>query len=202
MSDGAFSRWLTSRKNLAGMAGALAGASLAFVDVGMWPVAAVGLYGVGALLAPSDPGEPPQPPPEPPLTAALQADAAALRRSLHEAHGLPAGAAVAVRRMLDVLVTVLHRLDEVADRPADRAAAPERLAVAAEIIRVDLPACLDTYLGRGRSTPEADAAIRLATQLNVVAGATDRLAASVPDVHAERAEELTRDLLRRHGRPG
>ena len=66
MSDGPVSdgpgrsgvgRWLTSRKNLAGMAGALVGSGLAFADVGSWPLVAVALYGVGALLAPADPPE-------------------------------------------------------------------------------------------------------------------------------------------------
>jgi hypothetical protein len=35
----------------------------------------------------------------------------------------------------------------------------------------------------------------------VIAGAADRLAAEVPDRHVQRAEELTRDLLRRYGEP-
>ena len=35
----------------------------------------------------------------------------------------------------------------------------------------------------------------------MIAGAVDRLAAEVPDRHLLRAEELTRDLLRRYGSP-
>lgn len=197
MSDGAVGRWLTSRKNLAGMAGALVGAGLAFADIGAWPVVAVALYGVGALLAPGDPATA-----EPPLTDALRSDATALAVRLdRDAGTLPAGAPAAVARILTVLRLVLDRLDEVADQPVDRAAAPERLATAAEIIRADLPSCLDTFGGRGRSSSSARAAAELVTQLDVIAGAVDRLAASVPDVHAQRAEELTRDLLRRHGEP-
>jgi hypothetical protein len=198
MSDGAVGRWLTSRKNLAGMTGALVGAGLAFADVSAWPLAAVALYGVGALLAPSDP-----PPAQPQLTDALRSYAADLAGRLDRAAAtLPAGAPAAVTRILGVLALVLDRLDEVADQPVDRAAAPERLATVAEIIRVDLPSCLDTFLVRGPSTSSARAAAELVRQLDVIAGAVDRLAAGVPDVHAQRAEELTRDLLRRHGEPG
>jgi hypothetical protein len=62
-----------------------------------------------------------------------------------------------------------------------------------------LPACLDTYLGRSSSSLQAPAARELTTQLGLVAVRADRLAAQVPDVHARRAEELTRELRRRHG---
>ena len=43
--------------------------------------------------------------------------------------------------------------------------------------------------------------MELVTQLDLIAGAVDRLAAQVPDVHAQRAEDLTRELRRRHGEP-
>lgn len=192
-------RYLASRKNIAGMAGALAGVGLhiAGVVADLWPVVAVGLYGVGALVGPADPA-----PTAARLTDALRADAAdlldrvALRRK-----DLPSGAPEAVRGLLDVLRVVLDRLDQVADRPADRTAAPERLAVAAEIIRVDLPTCLDTYLGRTRVASPQRAAAELAIQLDVIAAATDRLAASVPDIDVRRAEDLTEELRRRHGDP-
>ncbi len=188
-------RYLGSRKNLFGMVGALAGVSLAFADLGVWPLVAVGLYGVGALIGPSDP-----PPTDERLTDALRADAAdLLARTKPRAGDLPYGAFTAVRRIVDVVVLVLDRLDEVSDRPDDRAAAPERLAVAAEIIRTDLPVCLDTYLGRSPSSSAARAAGELVTQLDLVAGAADRLVAAVPDVDAQRAAELTEDLRRRHG---
>jgi hypothetical protein len=39
----------------------------------------------------------------------------------------------------------------------------------------------------------------LRTQLELIAARADRLAAQVPDVHAKRAEDLTRELRRRHG---
>jgi hypothetical protein len=186
------SSWLTSRKNLVGMAGALVGCGLAFADVSSWPVVAVALYGVGALLTPSDPPER-----APQLTDTLREEMAALvERARRER--LPEGTAPVVARIAAVLTVVLDRLDEVADAPLDRAAAPERLAVVSGIVRDDLPATLDGYLRRG---PTARAAAELARQLDVIAGAVDRLAAEVPDQDVLRAEELTRDLLRRYGEP-
>ena len=75
MSDGV-RRYLGSRKNIAGMAGALAGVGLHLAGVigDVWPVVAVGLYGVGALVGPSDP----RTEAEPRLTDALRSEAAAL----------------------------------------------------------------------------------------------------------------------------
>jgi hypothetical protein len=201
MSEGAAAvrRYLGSRKNIAGMAGALAGVGLHVAGVigDVWPVVAIGLYGVGALIGPGDPAG------EPRLTDALRSDAADLLARIEPRSGaLPAGTVAAVRRIVDVVRLVLDRLDEVADQPADRAAAPERLAVAAEIVRVDLSACIDTYLGRAPSTAAADrSAAELVTQLDLIAAAADRLAAEVPDIHAQRAEDLTRELRRRHDNP-
>lgn len=189
-------RYLASRKNIVGMVGALAGLGLHLAGVigEVWPVVAIGLYGVGALVGPTDPAEEEQR-----LTDVLRSDAAQLLARIEpQAGALPADTVDAVRSILDVVRLVLDRLDEVADQPADRAAAPERLAVCAEIVRVDLPVCLDTYLGRSPSTSAERAAAELVTQLDLIAGAADRLAAQVPDVHAQRAEDLTRELRRRH----
>ncbi|GAA3110916.1 hypothetical protein GCM10010464_87150 [Pseudonocardia yunnanensis] len=195
---GVVRRYLSSRKNIAGMAGALAGVGLHLAGVigDVWPVVALGLYGVGALVGPADPAAAPR------LTDALRADAATLVTRIEpRLEALPAGTIPAVRRIVEVVRLVLDRLDEVADQPADRAAAPERLALAAEIVRVDLPMCLDTYLGRAPSTSEERAAAELVAQLDLIAAAADRLAAQVPDIHAERAEDLTRELRRRYGQP-
>jgi 2-polyprenyl-6-methoxyphenol hydroxylase-like FAD-dependent oxidoreductase len=96
---------------------------------------------------------------------------------------------------------LLDRLDEVADQETDRIAAPERLADAAEIVRVELPVCLDTYLGRAPSTPEEPAARELRAQMALVVERADRLVAQVPDVHVRRAEDLTREMRQRHERP-
>lgn len=198
MSDrsGAVRRYLGSRKNIIGMVGALVGVGAHVVGLigDVWPAVAIGLYGIGALVGPSDA----QPAPER-LTDALRADAAALRAdTAARANVLPTGIVDAVTMILEVLRLVLDRLDQVTDQPADRAAAPERLAVVAEIIRVDLPMCLDTYAGRSPSSSQEQAASELFAQLDVIAGSADRLAAAVPDVHAQRAADLTRELRRRH----
>jgi hypothetical protein len=59
----------------------------------------------------------------------------------------------------------------------------------------------DTYLGRTPSTSQERVAGELVVQLDLIAAAADRLAAQVPDLHAQRAEDLTRELRRRYGRP-
>jgi uncharacterized protein (DUF2342 family) len=68
-------------------------------------------------------------------------------------------------------------------------------------VRVDLHACLDTYLGRGPSTPHEPAVRELRAQLTLVAERADRLVAQVPDVHVRRAEDLTEEMRRRRERP-
>jgi hypothetical protein len=203
MSDraGAVRRYLGSRKNIAGMAGALAGIGLHLGGMigDVWPVVAAGLYGVGALVGPSDP---PPDPPEPRLTDTLRSEAATLlSRVQGQAGALPEDTSGEVGRIIGAVGLVLDRLDQVADQETDRIAAPERLADAAEIVRVDLPMCLDTYLGRPPSSPEAPAARELRAQLELVAERADRLLAQVPDVHVRRAEDLTREMRRRHERP-
>jgi hypothetical protein len=193
-------RYLGSRKNIAGMAGALAsvGLHLAGVIGDIWPVVAVGLYGVGALIGPSDPLR--DPPPEPRLTDTLRSEAAALlTRVQAQAGALPSGTLADVDRIVGAVRLALDRLDQVADQETDRIAAPERLADAAEILRIELPLCLDTYLGRAPSTPEEPAARELGAQLKLVVARADRLVAQVPDIHVRRAEELTREMRRRHG---
>jgi hypothetical protein len=192
-------RYLDSRKNIAGMAGALVGVGLHFVGLigDVWPVVAIGLYAVGALIAPRDPVE--EPATEPGLTDVLRTEAEAqLTRVELERAELPAGAERTVREIVRAVRLVIDRLDEVADHEVDRIAVPEWLADTAEIVRVELRACLDTYLGRPRSTAEEAAARELRTQLEMISVRADRLAAQVPDVHARRAEDLTREMRRRH----
>jgi hypothetical protein len=194
-------RYLTSRKNIAGMAGALGGVGLHVAGVigDVWPVVAAGLYGVGALVAPGDPAPDP---PEPSLTVALRSEAAALwSRAQGQSSALPEGAVAEVGRIIGAVRLVLDRLEQVADHETDRIAAPERLADAAQIVRVELPACLETYLGRSPTTPEEPAARELLTQLELLTAGADRLVAQVPDIHARRAEELTREMRERHDRP-
>jgi hypothetical protein len=186
-------RYLDSRKNIAGMVGALVG-----VVGDIWPVVAIGLYAVGALVAPADPVA--EPATEPSLTDALRLEAEAqLTRVELGRDELPAGAERAVRHIVRTVRLVLDRLDRVADQEVDRVAAPERLADAAEIVRVELPACLDTYFQRPPSTSSDAADRELIAQLELISTGADRLAAHVPDVHAGRAADLTREMRRRYG---
>lgn len=203
MSDraAAVRRYLGSRKNIAGMAGGLAGVGLHVAGVigDIWPIVAVGLYGVGALVGPSDP---PIEPAEPRLTDTLRSEAAALlSRVQGQAGALPEGTAADVGRIVGAVRLALDRLDQVADHETDRIAAPDRLADAAEIVRIVLPECLGTYLGRAPSTPEEVAARELRAQLKLVVDLADRLVAQVPDVHLRRSEDLTREMRRRHEQP-
>jgi hypothetical protein len=193
-------RYLDSRKNIAGMVGALVGVGLHLAGVvgDVWPVVAIGLYAVGALVAPPDPVA--EPATEPSLTDVLRREAEAqLTRVELEREELPPGAERTVRHIVRTVRLVLDRLDRVADDEAGRVAAPERLADAAEIVRAELPACLDTYLRRPPSTPPDTAARELAAQLEMISAGADRLAARVPDVHAGRAADLTREIRRRYG---
>ncbi len=195
-------RYLYSRKNIAGMVGALAGVGLHLAGVvgDAWPVVVIGLYAVGALVGPPDRVDGPVV--DPGLTDALRTEAEAqLTRVELGRADLPAGAERAVRRIVRTVRTVLDRLDEVADQEVDRIAAPERLADAAEIVRSELSECLDTYFGRAPSTSREAAARELAAQLEMISVRVDGLAARVPDVHARRAEDLTREMRRRHGQP-
>jgi hypothetical protein len=197
---GAVRRYLRSRKNIAGMAGALAGVGLHLAGVvgDVWPVVALGLYAVGALVAPPDPVE--EPVAEPDLVDVLRAEVEAqLTRVELQRDELPVGAEAGVRRIARTVRLVLDRLDQVADREVDRIAAPERLADVAEIVRADLSECLDAYFGRAPSMPPDTAARELAAQLEMIGARVDRLEAQVPDVHARRAEDLTRDMRRRYG---
>ncbi len=55
--QGRVTRYLTSKKNIAGSVGALAGLGLFFAGIvapPLWPVVVGGLYGMGALLAPKE----------------------------------------------------------------------------------------------------------------------------------------------------
>src|SRR5688500_13337296 len=147
-------RYLDSRKNIAGMVGALVGAGLHLAGVvgDIWPVVAIGLYAVGALVAPPDPVA--EPAAEPSLADVLRHEAGAQPTRVELGRDeLPTGAERTVRHVVRTVRLVLDRLDRVADHEVDRAATPERLADAAEIVRVELPASLDTYLQRPPSTP-------------------------------------------------
>ncbi|HLU58411.1 MAG TPA: hypothetical protein VKZ81_23385 [Pseudonocardia sp.] len=196
---GAVRRYLRSRKNVAGLAGALAGAGLhlaGLVDQA-WPLVAAGLYAVAALVTPSARAEPPAA--EPSLVDALRTEVEAqLTRVELQRDELPAGAEAAVRRIARTLRLLLDRLDRVPDLEVDRRAAPERLAEVAEVVRADLAECLDAWFAWAPAAPPESAARELSVQLDLITARVERLEASVPDAHARRAEDLTEEMRRRH----
>jgi hypothetical protein len=189
-------RYLGSRKNIAGMAGAVVGAGLHIAGLvgDLWPAVAVGLYGVAALVTPGERGDDS-------YGAQVRASLDELYERVRRDRGrLPMEVPSAIERMLGSLRLVLDRLDGGVDgRSTDLAQAPERLATVAEIVETSLPACLDTYVDRPPSSSVIRAQAALVEQLGVIARAVDRLVAEVPDVHADSAEALTEDLRRRYG---
>ncbi|MHA6628427.1 hypothetical protein ACU61A_23565 [Pseudonocardia sichuanensis] len=136
------------------------------------------------------------PDPGPGLVHALRAEVEAqlTRVELRRAE-LPRGAERAVRRVVRALRVVLDRLDEVFDDGVDRVAAPERLADAVVIVRTELAELLDGWFAQ----PVEMAGDELVARLALVGDRAERLAARVPDIHARRAEDLTRELRRRYG---
>jgi hypothetical protein len=111
-----------------------------------------------------------------------------------ERAAMPGGAEQAVRRIVRTVRLVLDRLEDAAGHPADGLAVPERLADVAEIVRVELAECLDTYLA---PMPSEAAARELHAQLEMIGARADRLAEQVPDAQLLRAEDLTRELRHR-----
>lgn len=188
---GTVRRYLGVRKQASGLVGAVAGAGLHLAGlVGEpWPVVAAGLYAVGVLLGPRAPAAQGV---DPGLVDALRSEVEAqlTRVELRRAE-LPPGAERAVRRIAQGLRVVLDRLDEVFDDEVDRIAAPERLADAVVLVRAELAECLDAWF-------EHASAEALVARLTAIGDRADRLAAQIPDIHARRAEDLTRELRRRH----
>jgi hypothetical protein len=161
----------------------------------IWPVVAIGLYAVAALIAPRDPVEQAV---EPSLTDALRAEVEELLTLVElERAAMPDGTEPVVRRIVRTVRLVLDRLDNAAGHPGDAVAVPERLADVAEIVRFELAESLDAYLTPPRWARSEAAARELRAQLELIGARTDRLAEQVPDAQLRRAGDLTRELRRR-----
>jgi hypothetical protein len=130
------SRYLTSRKHLAGATSALVGVAVALTGAtgSRWPLVVAGLYGVGALAAPGEPRR----------TAAREA--AELLRDLDRvgervrAAGpeIPAGALAAFERVEGKLAAMLRHQSALADADVRH--------VLSTIVRTDLDRSVDVYL--------------------------------------------------------
>jgi hypothetical protein len=127
-------RYLGSTKNLAGSALGLVGVLLyVFGVVGSyWPVVVVGLYGVGALLAPADRRL---------ASATTELDQARteLTHVVSYADRLPADTGEFLRRIERILTDML-------DRPASFNASPDLLHRVIRVARTDLPTSVHAYL--------------------------------------------------------
>ncbi|GAB3895608.1 hypothetical protein GCM10029964_075760 [Kibdelosporangium lantanae] len=155
-------RYLTSTKNLVGMLAALAGLLLHVVGVvgAYWPAVVVGLYGVGALLAPSDRVGT--------LALSSSEEVSQLRRDLAAVLGQAHDHA---SRLPDTALPVIDRIGEVLtgmlSRPIDLTANPDVLHGVIRLGRQDLPKSIEAYLNIPRWLPGRGAE-QLLTQLELL----------------------------------
>ncbi|MET7475139.1 hypothetical protein ABZT17_12365 [Streptomyces sp. NPDC005648] len=189
------SRYLESRKNIAGSACGLVGLVLTFTGVAgpYWPVVVAGLYGAGALIAP--PERPPLPEfPDPSAQLGeLRGDFEKLSGYLADAD-LPPEARDLLAR-LDELLSALLDPGWAAELLAQD---PEGLHVLARAVRQDVPEAVDTFvrtrwwtrLTPGQEPPE----LHLERQLTLVQDELKLLATALRETEARRQESHTRYL--------
>ncbi|MER7570676.1 hypothetical protein [Streptomyces sp. NPDC126514] len=196
----AISRYLESRKNIAGSVCGIAGLALTFAGVAgpYWPVVVAGLYGAGALIAPPErPALPAFPDPSEQLEE-LRRDFEKLCGYLAEVE-LPPGAEGRLTELTDLLTALLtpgwagHLL----------AGDPEGLHSLGRAVRQDLPEAVDSFvrarwwtrLTPGQEPPER----HLERQLGLLRQEAESLAAALRDTEARRQETHTRYLEDRGG---
>jgi hypothetical protein len=155
-------RYLTSRKHLAGTASGVVGVGLAFAGLTgpLWPLVVLGLYGAGALAAPSDP---PTMDVVRQMLANAATEAAALRHDLDRI-GSRVHAAASAGQLppgsLDRFEDVEHKLAEMLAHPHALADA-DVLHVLSTTIRKDLDQIVGGYLAlpahlRARMLPDGE----------------------------------------------
>jgi hypothetical protein len=185
------SRYFTSTRHLVGCGFALVGLVLAVTGVAgaFWPLVIVGLYAVGALIAPAERRVS--------LEIAGPRELRKLLRTLPRDR-LPSLAA----RRLTVIETVV---DGLLARPDELAARPEAWFTVDQAVRRDLPATLEAYLNLPRwytarnrlPGVNRDAATELIDQLRSIENILTRVAEDVYDGHAEWMVEHGRRLAER-----
>lgn len=199
----AISRYLESRKNIAGSACGLVGLVLTFTGTAgpYWPVVVAGLYGAGALIAP--PERPPLPDfPDPSAQLdELRGDFEKLRDYLTDIE-LSVTAAARLRELTELLGALL-------DQGWSRellAHDPEGVHSLSRIVRRDLPEAVDSFVRTRwwtRMTPGTESPeLHLEQQLGLMRQDAQRLAAALRDTEARRQETHTRYLEDRGGRDG
>ena len=191
----AISRYLESRKNIAGSACGLAGLVLTFTGVAgpYWPVVVAGLYGAGALIAP--PERPPLPDfPDPSAQLdELRGDFGRLKAYLADVEVPPvaAGRLTQLHELLSGLLDPGWAAELLAQDP-------EALHVLARAVRQDVPETVDTFvrtrwwtrLAPGQEPPER----HLERQLSLVHEELKRVATLLRETEERRQESHTRYL--------
>jgi hypothetical protein len=137
-----FTRYLTSKKNIAGSVGALAGLGLFFAGIvapPLWPVVVGGLYGMGALLAPR----------EKPADLRADMDVKDLDKSLNallkQVHGqLPQPLEAKVRGIAATIQGILPRTGELAP-------GSQELFILQRTVTDYLPTSLQAYMDLPRT---------------------------------------------------
>lgn len=191
----AISRYLESRKNIAGSACGLAGLVLTFTGVAgpYWPVVVAGLYGAGALIAPPErPSLPEFPDPSAQLDA-LRGDFQKLGGYLAEVD-LPPAAAGRLTELTGLLAALLDPgwVTEVLAQD------PEGVHTLSRTVRQDLPEAVDSFVRTRwwtRMTPGSEPPERhLERQLALLQEEAEGLATALRETEARRQESLTRYL--------
>lgn len=199
----AISRYLESRKNIAGSACGLAGLVLTFAGAAgpYWPVVVAGLYGAGALIAPPERPAPPDfPDPSAPLDE-VREDFEKLGTYLADIE-LSVTAAARLRELTELLAALLDRGWSTELLAHD----PEGVHALSRIVRRDLPEAVDSFartrwwtrMTPGTESPE----LQLEQQLGLMKRDAQQLAAALRDTEARRQETHTRYLEDRGGREG
>ncbi|MGC0338248.1 hypothetical protein [Streptomyces sp. SLBN-8D4] len=197
----AISRYLESRKNIAGSACGLAGLVLTFTGVAgpYWPVVVAGLYGAGALVAPPErPALPDLPDPSAQLDQ-VRADFEEVRAYLSDID-LSVTAAARLRELTELLSALLDRGWSTELLAHD----PESVHALSRIVRRDLPEAVDSFartrwwtrMTPGTESPE----LHLEQQLSLMKKDAEHLAAGLRDAEARRQETHTRYLEERSDR--
>jgi hypothetical protein len=139
----AISRYLESRKNLAGSACGLVGLGLTFAGVAgpYWPVVVAGLYGAGALIAPPErPALPDLPDPSAQLDE-VRSDFGKVRAYLADID-LSVTAAARLRELTELLTALLDEGWSKELLTHD----PEGVHSLSRIVRRDLPEAVDSFV--------------------------------------------------------
>ncbi|WP_020136888.1 hypothetical protein [Streptomyces sp. 351MFTsu5.1] len=199
----AISRYLESRKNIAGSACGLAGLTLTFTGVAgpYWPVVVAGLYGAGALIAPPErPALPDFPDPSAQLDE-LRGDFEKLREYLTDIE-LSVTAAARLRELTELLAALLDQGWSKELLTHD----PEGVHSLSRIVRRDLPEAVDSFVRTRwwtRMTPGTESPeLHLEQQLGLMKQDAQRLATALRDTEARRQETHTRYLEDRGGHHG